>query len=52
MSAEYLYLNTQDSGLKTQLYGGALGAHVMFFVTNHIEHGAPNTPYNNFIFTL
>jgi len=32
--------------------GGALGALLMFSVTNHIEHGAPNTPYKNFIFTL
>ena len=32
--------------------GGALGAHVMFFVTNHIAHAAPNTPYKNFMFTI
>jgi len=36
----------------TPLYGGALGGFHMFVVTNHIEHGAPNTPYKNFIYTL
>jgi len=30
--------------LTHHLNGGALGAHVMFFVTNHIAHAAPNTP--------
>ncbi len=45
----------KGSGLITKrivLCGGALGAPVMFFVTNHIDHGTPNTPYKNFIFTL
>ncbi|BAZ21111.1 hypothetical protein NIES4073_19890 [Kalymmatonema gypsitolerans NIES-4073] len=27
-------------------------AHVMFFVTNHIAHTAPKTPYKNFMFTI